>query len=559
MLLAVLVTALNACKPLHIDDPAYSFVAHQVAERPLDPYGFGSFWWNHPQPANQVLAPPVLPYWWSLSIRLLGENPVIWKIWLFPIILLFIFTLHALYRRFAAGHETALVWMTALSPVFLPSCNLMLDIPVLAISLAALLMFLRAADSCSIALAALSGLVAGVGMETKYTGFLIPAAMLLHALMFRRLGLWCVAAVVAAQVFLGWEFFTALLYGESHFLFAVRAGDSTLEEKLQIVPSMVVMAGGTIGPIMLLGLGALRAPRWRLWLGTGLILASLALAQFLGEELRLLWSAQSLCQRMTDWIEEPLEVEHVTFGLLGLIATVVGIAVVGRLLRTAPNDSFRKVDAFLILWLLLEIAGMIALSPFPAVRRLMGVAIVAMVLAGRLFARMEIVSPSRRLLPGLAALSALLGLGYALLDLREAWVLQDAAGVGAALVEKQKPARVWFVGHWGLQFYGERGGVREVVPLYDPPEPIDRRDSIMLPGRSRLRKGDLLLWPDNGIHCQAIDIPPAATKQLITMQWDDPIQLQTVISFWAGSCPLRHRTGPRRLLHVSRVLKDFDG
>src|SRR5579883_915833 len=85
-LLAVagLCTLLNAAKPLHVDDTAYCANAHQIAAHPLDPYGFVVFWYDHPQPAGEVLAPPVLPYWWAAAVRLFGERPVLWKLWLLP-------------------------------------------------------------------------------------------------------------------------------------------------------------------------------------------------------------------------------------------------------------------------------------------------------------------------------------------------------------------------------------------------------------------------------------------------------------------------------------------
>src|SRR5262245_60774804 len=106
--LASLYTLLNAVKPLHIDDTAYYYYAAQVAERPLDPYGFDIHWYDTPQLANTVLAPPLLPYWWSLAIRLFGTNLFLWKLWLFPFAWLFVWSLDALFRRFAHSLEAPL-------------------------------------------------------------------------------------------------------------------------------------------------------------------------------------------------------------------------------------------------------------------------------------------------------------------------------------------------------------------------------------------------------------------------------------------------------------------
>src|SRR5262245_56998066 len=214
-LLAALATFLNAFKPLHIDDAAYYAYARQFASSPLDPYGFAVFWYQHPEPANTVLAPPVLPLWWSLALRVTDE-PVLWKLWLFPFCLCLAWSLHALARRFAGRLALPLTALTVLSPAFLPSLNLMLDVPAQALSLAALALFLDAAERSSLPRAALAGLVAGVAMQTKYTGFLAPAAMFLYALTHRRLRLWLLAVAAALAVFAAWEGFLAWRYGQSH-------------------------------------------------------------------------------------------------------------------------------------------------------------------------------------------------------------------------------------------------------------------------------------------------------------------------------------------------------
>src|SRR5262245_9141316 len=99
--LACLYTLLNACKPLVVDDAAYYYFAAQLAHDPLDPYGFEVFWYDAPQPANHVLAPPGLPYWWALGLRLFGPHPFLWKLWLLPFSVLFVGALFALARRFA--------------------------------------------------------------------------------------------------------------------------------------------------------------------------------------------------------------------------------------------------------------------------------------------------------------------------------------------------------------------------------------------------------------------------------------------------------------------------
>jgi hypothetical protein len=557
LLLALVYTLSNAVKPLHIDDGAYACFAHQDAAHPLDPYGFAMFWWDTPEPANHVLAPPVLPYWWACGIRLLGETPWLWKLWLLPFAFLLAGALMTLFRRFARGLEVPLTAMTLLSPAFWPSFNLMLDIPALSLSLSAVMLFLLAWERDSVLLAALSGLVASLAIETKYTGFLAPAVMLLYAVLFGRLRLAAVALLVVVHGVVGWEFLMARLYGESHFLYAAQGGGGWLN-KLVLGAPLLTIVGGIAWPVLLLALAALGTRRGVVALLAVAGLAGYTLVAVLGDGFRAAWAETPLCQQVTGRIFEPLEPEHVLYGLSGaLIAAglVWVIALLCRLPRGATWQRRRRVEWFLVLWLGLEIAGYFAMTPFPAVRRVLGILVVATLLAGRLASRTCRQPARRRLVHSVALFSALLGLGFYLLDLREAVVMQEAAETGARWAEQQGGGTIWYVGHWSFQFYGERAGMRPVVPEYTPSE--SGRADIPLPPPSRLRKGDWLVVPDEGVHSQNIDY--SGTEGVVELRWDDWLPLRTVMCFYAGNRPLEHRPGtrPRRSVEIRRVIRDY--
>src|SRR5262245_20267232 len=158
-------TAANALKPPVIDDTAYLALARQIAHDPFDPYGFEQFWYQRPQPANEVLAPPVLSYWLGLGMRLFDDNPVLLKLWQYPFALIFCLALHSLLRRFAKGVEAPVLVMATLSPAILSAFNFMLDVPAYALSLAAVAVFLRALDRRSVMLTVAAGLIAGLAAE----------------------------------------------------------------------------------------------------------------------------------------------------------------------------------------------------------------------------------------------------------------------------------------------------------------------------------------------------------------------------------------------------------
>jgi hypothetical protein len=283
--LALLFTGLNAVKPLHIDDPAYYYYAAQIAREPLDPYGFEVFWQNQPRPALEVLAPPVLPYALAPAVWLFGERPVLWKLWLFPFVLVLVLSLRSLLGRFARGLETPLLWMTVLSPSFLPGLNLMLDVPALALGLGALALYCRAADRDldrtprSRALAALAGLVAGLAMETKYTALVIPMVILAHARVHGRQRLGLVAAGVAALCFGGCEALIAGYYGQSHFFFHLGKTESNLQTRINLALPLLGILGGVAPAVALVGMAALNVPSRKVLLtGAAVVLGFFLLA-----------------------------------------------------------------------------------------------------------------------------------------------------------------------------------------------------------------------------------------------------------------------------------------
>jgi hypothetical protein len=560
LLLTCLYTLLDCVKPLVIDDAAYSSYAHQAAEHPLDPYGFAVFWWQRPQPANDVLAPPVLPYWWSAAVRLFGESPGLWKLWLLPVSLLFVWALYALFRRFARGLELPLTWLTVLSPAFLPGLNLMLDVPAFALSLTAVVLFLRAADRDSPALAALAGLVAGLAMETKYTGFLAPAVMLIYAVLARKPGLWAAAVVPAVQVFVGWEFLMALLYGQSHFLDATRDPSSpAVEQKLGLWLPLLGILGSVAPAVALLGLAALRVRRRVLVLGGAVALLAYAATACMGGKVQieefLLFPVHKLPA------ETPMEA--LTFGLVGAAAVGIGTAVILRL-AWPPGGRVPWVRRwrlyrdrwFLVLWLGLEIVGFFTLTPFPAARRVLGVVVVATLLAGRLASRTLRSRARVRVVYGLVAFSAALGLAFAALDWWEGWAEKTLAEQSAAEARARGAGTVWFVGHWGFQYYGERCGMRPVVPDYA--RYAGEVLYVPLPAPSRLEKGDWLVVPEWRLTQQRVEIDPQRTEEVLRLTVNDPVPLRTVMCYYSGTTALEHRPKkPRLEVTLYRVTEDF--
>jgi hypothetical protein len=564
VVLALLYALLNAPKPLVIDDGAYYYFARHIASDPLRPYDFQMFWYQIPDPAIEILAPPGLLYWWAIAYRLFGEQPFMWKLWLLPYCLLFVFALDALFRRFARGLERPLVWMTVLSPLFLPSLNLMLDVPALALSLGAVALFFRAAAKRSFGLALLAGVLAGVGMETKYTGFLAPAVILVYAGLFRRPYQGMMAALMAWFVFSSWEGFIALKHkGQSHFMvnFLEQMGGAPRHGPAAMSWHLILIIGAVAAPVGLLGLTALRVWGWVV----AAVGAILAIGFVLVAKVDANWT---VAQVLGSGPWATWQFEDVLFGGAGLLtAGVTAVAVVAVFFRSAATikddgrvraypvwlSPFRRLDLFVVLWLCGEVLGHFQMTPFPAVRRTMGVVVVGILLAGRLAARRCRTPSHRSVVYAVVAGSILLGLGYYRVDMVDAFAEKDAAEEAAAFVRSQAPeARIWYTGHWGFQYYAEQAGMEPVIPngyVHAQGSVLHQDDWLVAPD---------FLYPTHGlghlIH-QDIAIDPTALELVEVKEIHDGLPLATVMGYYGGWRPLHRLEGPRVRVRIYRVIK----
>jgi hypothetical protein len=543
VMLSAVMTGLNAVKPLHVDDATFYFNAAQIAADPLDPYGYVMLRWSDAVPALHALAPPVLPYWWAAAIRMFGDRPVLWKLWLFPFALIFAASLAAFLRRFAPSVAMPLLVMLVLSPVFLPSLNLMMDIPALALSLLALVLFFRACDQNSPSLAVFAGLIAGLAIQTKYTGFLAPAVVLIYALLHRKMHLGLTAALSAGSVFVAWETALFFRYGESHFVYQLFQGDNGDQPKSVLLASLFPLLGGAAPTLALLAMTVLPAPRWQLFLA-----ALLAVLPFLFLVCPDAFSGDGRVYRLADAL----------FACNGVVVLLSVGWVAPRLVAASGPLAGRKHDSkrdawFLALWFALELAGYVVISPFPAVRRIMGATIAATLLIGCLADQSRLEMWRRSVLHGLVIVTVLLGLGFFTVDYLEARAEQQAANAAAQVIHGEHPqASIWYAGYWGFQYYAEKCGMKQIIPLRNTE---DRTPALLPP--SHLLSGDWLVVPDESIPQQELDLDCPELEPEGYIAVGDAIPLATLMNYYAGAVPLRHNSGPRIVLRLYRVKHEF--
>jgi len=538
LLPALLLTLLNAPKPVHIDDTAYCFFAAQAAAHPLDPLGFKILWDQKPQPAVEVPAPPLVTYWLAAGMKLFGPRPFLWKLWFLPFILLLGASFHWLLRRFARGVEQPLLWLVLLSPAILPALNLMLDVPMLGLSLFSLCLFFHAGDRESLPLTLLAGLAAGLAIETKHAALLAPAVMTAVGILRRKPWSGGAAAAVAGAIFVAWEGMNGLRYGTCQFVTSVFHFPFSVP-KSQILLPAVVYVGGLAPALLVLGVASLKVRPRIVLLLAGLFLLVLPGIALLPDR----WA-----EFLEDRGEEFLRLSPLTLLFLLTGASLIGLAaalawkLAGRRGNPGSFRGFpfsRPADRILAAWLCLELAGCIALSPFMAARRVLPLIVVLALLFGRYAALTR--RPQKRILVAIAAFSVALGLGYAAVDYREADAQRESVDRAARWIEERhEGGKVWYAGHWGFQYYADRQGMAPIIP-----------------DGSALRPGDWLVIPERRISQQIVILRNRDVELAQLLELDDTLPYRTVMGYWAGKVPLERRRGPRLSVEIYRVRSSF--
>jgi hypothetical protein len=531
LFLAMILTLVNAAKPVVVDDTAYLLFARHLAQHANEPYSFELFWYAEPQPAMQILLPPVLPYWLALGIRIFGEQLFWLKIWLFPFAALLCLSVDRLMKRFTAEAANTGTIVFLLGPAVLPLFNFMLDIPAIALGTTAVALFMHACDRSQVVWAALAGLFVGLAIQTKYSLLVVPAVIFWFACTHRKSALLyaTVALALALLVFAGWEYWLSSRFGESHFLHHLRGQSDprgtlhTLIAKLMLVKPLLAHFG-----LLAVGVSIWAAQaagfRPRSMLG-GICAVSGIIAIQAVVPLSILGNANQ---------------EH-AYCLLG-IGIIVTLSLAAWRQRGDPAQHELR---FLLGWLLIEVVAGVVLTPFAAARRMIGVTLASAVFAG--------FAVSRSGSPRWTAYFAVgLGLFVTVLDLWDAFPEQVLAERAARVADPASGGTVWFQGHWGFQYYCGR---QQMVPV--------------VPGQSQLKTGDRLLLPlppadmtENDFFrphhgFAVIHLDPDRTELMELLEWNDPIPLTTLPSLYGGGVPLRRREAPRLRVAVYRITRDW--
>jgi hypothetical protein len=454
----VLLALSGPLKSVLWDDATYYEYARHILEHPSDPYGV-MIWINGEIHHGTIpLAPAVMLYCWAGAMALLGTDGTWSNFGLFPFAVLYSVSFYALCRRFAPSVALPFTVAAALSPWALVSFSYMLDFPAVALGLCALAVFIHASDRWQTGLVVLSGLIAGLALQTKYNAAAIPAAMFVYGFIVRRPLHGLMAGVIAAAVFWAWEGVFWLTYGHSHFLRFVGIGDGFLRPRRfrPLLYGLIENAGPVVLLLTVLIPVALRMPR-RICIAVG----ALAIGAF---GVAALGFDRALGYVIPRFTPSSLPTLLTMSGLLGIALWALSIAMMIRLWReTASGTSHRRDLLFLMGWLAIEVAIYFAMSPFPAARRLGEIIAVLFLLcafAARERAQLE-VKPYLRAGVAVSAVSGLVMLAIAAVNASN---VQQTVRAAATLMRAHSPAGgLWQVFNPDFDYYARSEGFSRLL------------------------------------------------------------------------------------------------
>jgi hypothetical protein len=460
-------------KPLHIDDPLFVWTARQIHAAPLDFYGFTVNWTGVPHPMTEFMRnPPLAAYWHALVAWLGGWSELSLHLGALPWALAATLATYALAQRLCARPLLATLISIA-APVFLVSAtSLGSDVPMLALWLWAVVLWVRGLDEHRQRLLAASMLLCCAAALTKYFAVgLIPLLAAYTLARERRASPRLVWLAMPLLAIAAYELATQIGYG--HGLLGDAIGFSYEASGTDPASPWAGFERGLIG-LLFVG-GAVVTPGLFapfVWSGRAISLGmggAGLLALLVGNQGAL----GALSLRVDSGGAWAALLHIACFAGVGLHVVALG-------LRDAAHH--RDSDALLLLLALLgTLAFGICFNWTVNARAMIALAPLAAILTVRALERPGAgLAPARPWLLGAALLlGGSIGLAVTWADFRLALSFRSAAEEMVA-AEDGAPDRVRFLGHWGFQYYMEQRGARAV----------DFSDDHLDPG-------DLLLVPEN--------------------------------------------------------------
>ena len=187
VLIWIAVTSMNITKAVHIDDAAYLEISQHIMQQPLRPMSGMLNWGDTAEPIHQTNNPLLIQYIYAVTMGIFGESEIALHAVMSLFSLAAMVFFYLLARRFVVKNAILLTAVFCLGPVFIPSQNLMLDVPIAALWLAFFWMILcLKPEQCSPMGHTLAAVICGVACLTKYVSITLVPILVLDIVLRRK-------------------------------------------------------------------------------------------------------------------------------------------------------------------------------------------------------------------------------------------------------------------------------------------------------------------------------------------------------------------------------------
>jgi 4-amino-4-deoxy-L-arabinose transferase-like glycosyltransferase len=460
-------------KPFNMDDPLFLWAAQQIQSHPTDPYGFRVNWYGFSQPMWQVTQnPPLFSYYLAVMASFLGFGEIaMHAACSLPAVAVVLGT----YRL--AKSLCRWPWLVAVVTLFEPgflvsATTVMCDVPMLSFWIWSVVFWVEGLRENQPWKLTASGILLALALFTKYYGAcLIPLLAAYSCFACRPVCRWVWYLLIPVALFLLYQYMTFRLYGQGLFsaaaAYALNGHESNGIFSRLAGFNALTFTGGSLA-------GALFCAPY-LWGRRTLILIVMGAG---------LLAVVALCAggvtKHYPWLHDGVRtgVEGQVFVWLtgGMFVLALAIA-----------EVWQKRDA--ASWLLaLWVVGVLAFSAFfnwtVNTRSILPMAPAVALLMFRRLEQNRSELPATIGFPIIAA--AILSLLVAQTDFQEASISRQATQLICARYAGA-PGRLWFEGHWGLQYYLQSAGAW--------PLDSDRLDLV---------PGDLLIVPEENSNAELV-------------------------------------------------------
>jgi hypothetical protein len=484
-------------RAFHMDDTLFIWTAQNIAKHPFNPYGFQLIWdFTQARMSEVTQNPPLASYYMALAGSVVGwSERALHLAFLLPTLALVLGT-YRLAQKFTRSSLLA-AFATLLTPGLLVSaCSVMCDPMMLSLWMWAAVLWIEGLEPQRPLFLVASALLIAACELTKYFGASLILLLFVYSIARqRRVGSWAWYLVIPVAALAGYEFLTVKMYGHGLLFTAAEFSrqQHINDHATRTARALVALsyAGGCTLPALVL------APIvWsRRQVMIGVLCSGLATRLMTHRLVGLglpLGGPVAVALRHHHW---PLISLHLIFFIAG------GISV----LALAAADYWHERDADSLL-LAMWVVGTFVFTAFlnwtiNARTVLPLIPAIGIFLARRL-EKLGNVSP-RRLAESIVIALSLSGLVSLWIARADTELANTARSSAFAIYERThgKGGTLWFIGHWGIQYYMESLGAH---PLDWLNPQVNGGDFVAVPYNSLfvVDRSDDFLGPKEQVRAQ---------------------------------------------------------